>query len=157
MSKLQRLNDAINYLKIIGEISTQQDIADKMRMHKSTISSAISGNEKYLTDSFLSKFNFAFKCIFNEEWMIKGFGAMLNDSGVQREIILESKNSNEQALFYERMLDKKEKKIEELLIQIGQLQQEIKALKQDKKIAQEMDNVSDAVGGLKPTGTESQG
>lgn len=92
MDKLDRIKDAIRYLMVIGEISKQQDIADIMRMNKATVSSALNGNKRYFTNSFIKKFNFAFHCVFNEEWLIDGVGSMLNDCGVQKEIKFNDKS-----------------------------------------------------------------
>ncbi len=79
MDKHERLQAAIKYLKIMGDISIQQDIVDRMKANKSTVSLALNGNDKYLTNSFLHKFNFAFGCTFNEDWLISGKGEMLNN------------------------------------------------------------------------------
>lgn len=60
MDKLSTIKKAIAWLKANEVIVTQKDIAEQMGMHKSSISSALSGDEKYLTDSFVEKFKKAF-------------------------------------------------------------------------------------------------
>lgn len=69
--KVNRLNEAVAKLKGDMIISTQKDISIKMDMNVNTISQALKGNEKYLTDSFLKKFCLSFKTI-NEDWLLKG-------------------------------------------------------------------------------------
>ena len=74
---------AFNYLKGTGKVHTQQDIADKMEINKSSLSKATNGDDKYLTDSFLKRFNYSFGNLFNERWLISGDGEMLNQVSQQ--------------------------------------------------------------------------
>jgi len=76
MTKLDRLKKAISYLKGNDTIFNQKDIVEKMSVNKSSVSSALKGNEKYLTDSFLMKFCNTFNLI-NYNWLITGKGSML--------------------------------------------------------------------------------
>ncbi len=74
---------AFNYLKGTGKVHTQQDVADKMEINKSSLSKATNGDDKYLTDSFLKRFNYSFGNMFNERWLINGEGEMLNQASQQ--------------------------------------------------------------------------
>lgn len=65
---VNRLNEAIDFLKSEKIIKTQKDIADIMGMNINSISQALNGNEKYLTDSFLKKFSLSFNSI-NFSWL----------------------------------------------------------------------------------------
>ncbi len=76
MEKKDRLAKAIAYLKMHGLADSQVDAARKMKAAESTMSSAMSGNEKYLNNKFLKRFNEAFGNIFNLEWLIDGVGSM---------------------------------------------------------------------------------
>lgn len=72
-----RLNQAVRYLVWKGYVSiqsTQKDIAEKMNTTTSNISAALKGNERFLTEGFMSRFNNAFNGIFNEEWILTGRG-----------------------------------------------------------------------------------
>ncbi len=55
-TKVEFLQNKVAYLKGIRKIKTQKDIAISMDMNVNTISQALKGNDKYLTDSFLQKF-----------------------------------------------------------------------------------------------------
>lgn len=72
----ERLEEAIAYL--IGQrlVSTNLDIANKMTVHKSSVSSARNGNEKYLTPNFLKKFTETFPVI-SYSYLVNGNGRML--------------------------------------------------------------------------------
>ena len=72
------IQEARNYLIFKGIISNQQDIANKMNVSKSNISRALNGDEKYLTEKFLIRFNNAFENVFNINWLLTGEGEMLN-------------------------------------------------------------------------------
>lgn len=76
--KAERLKIAIRHLIGIGVISTQKDVSERMDANKVSISSALSGDERYLTDKFIRRFNIAFNEMFNEEWIRTGEGDMLN-------------------------------------------------------------------------------
>lgn len=81
--KKDRLNKAVLHLiseQVISAKSTQKDIAEKMGMKVTTnINYALNGNERYLTDSFIKRFNKAFGEIFNLDWLINNVGNMLNE------------------------------------------------------------------------------
>ncbi len=72
----QRINEAIAFLKGKRIISLQKDIVEKLKMNKSTVSQALKGNERYLTESFAIKFCHAFDMI-NPNWLLNGKGEML--------------------------------------------------------------------------------
>ncbi len=75
IDKKNRLDRAVAYLKGEQIIKTQKDISKKMGMSEETISRALKGLEKYLTDSFLEKFAYEFSL--NPEWLKNNKGSML--------------------------------------------------------------------------------
>ena len=77
MEKKDRLAKALAYLKMNGLAESQVDAARKMNAAESTMSSAMSGNEKYLNNKFLKRFNDAFDGIFSLNWLINGTEPML--------------------------------------------------------------------------------
>lgn len=75
--KVGRILQAIEFLKDAGKVHRQQDVAEMMGTDKANISRALNGDEKYLTNRFLRRFNEAYGNIFNIEWLIDGVGEML--------------------------------------------------------------------------------
>jgi phage repressor protein C with HTH and peptisase S24 domain len=76
----ERLNEAILYListKVISVRSKYSDVADKMAADKTTVSNAVKGHYKYLTDNFFKRFNQAFNDVFNNDWLLTGKDEML--------------------------------------------------------------------------------
>jgi|GEM_PF-2854570 hypothetical protein len=55
MNKRVKLNRVISYLKGNEEIKTQKDFAEAIDFNHTNLSSAINGNENYLTDSLFEK------------------------------------------------------------------------------------------------------
>ncbi|MBQ0154767.1 MAG: S24/S26 family peptidase [Bacteroidales bacterium] len=55
MSKLQSLNNIFNYLRVVGEVKTQKDFAKYIGVCEATMSSAMNGNERFLTDGLLRR------------------------------------------------------------------------------------------------------
>ena len=78
-----RLIKAYEYLRSIGKVHSQQDVANIMKSPKATISRAFNGNERYLTKSFLERFNNAFNSIFDLNWLISGKNTMLNNDAFE--------------------------------------------------------------------------
>ena len=73
---------AYEYLRSKGIVHTQKDVCTTMGVSKENISRAFNGNEKYLTPSFLQRFNSSFGFIFNEEFLMNGTEPMLKDANV---------------------------------------------------------------------------
>ena len=76
MDKNVRFEKAVNYLKMIGEISKNEDVAVKMKADPSNVSRSIKGNPPP-SDRFLRRFCEAYSGIFNVDWLISEDGEML--------------------------------------------------------------------------------
>ncbi len=88
----ERIAAAFSHLKKTGVVKTQQEVADMMGANKTTISQALNGNDSYLTDKFMSRFNAAVGGVFNIAWLLTGRGDMLDgitsaNSGVMVPVI----------------------------------------------------------------------
>lgn len=76
---LNRLNEAIEFLKANGQVHKQQDIADALGMAKSHLSVAIRGG-KYFTEGFLRRFASAYGSFINEAYLLEGVGQLAKPS-----------------------------------------------------------------------------
>ncbi len=74
--RLERLRSAIDYLKRVGMVHKQQDIADTLGMTKGRISDALKGMTGKFTDGFLRRFARAYKDHISETWLLTGQGRM---------------------------------------------------------------------------------
>ncbi|ROT19637.1 S24 family peptidase [Muribaculaceae bacterium Isolate-114 (HZI)] len=66
----KNLKEAYKYLRSIGKIHTQKDLADLMKSTPSNISKAMSGDPRFFTEKFIKRFNRHFNGIFNEKWLM---------------------------------------------------------------------------------------
>ncbi len=73
---LLRLHQSIDYLKDIGKIHKQQDIADAMGMGKARVSEALKGKEGKFTDHFINSYWETYKDYINKDWLLTGEGRM---------------------------------------------------------------------------------
>lgn len=71
-----RLRKVFDYLVFRGVVKTQGEFAEIIAANKTNLSSAMNGNEKYLSDSLFQKICTAFPAL-NEEWLKTGEGEML--------------------------------------------------------------------------------
>ena len=76
-----RLKKVVNYLKLENIIKSQEDLARQINYDKASVSQALNGSEKYLTDSFIAKFCRKFNII-NEDWLLTGEGEMLKQNNI---------------------------------------------------------------------------
>ncbi|EKY12225.1 peptidase S24-like protein [Capnocytophaga sp. oral taxon 324 str. F0483] len=70
----KRFKKAISHLKGEQIINTNQDVVNKMEINKSSMSLALKGDERYLTEKFITKFANIYG--FNKNWLWKGEGSM---------------------------------------------------------------------------------
>ena len=78
-TKIKIVNSMFKYLKSNGQLHTQKDLAIKLGTYPSNISKALKGDEEYLTESFIDRFNKAFGSIFDDDWLLSGEGTMLKE------------------------------------------------------------------------------
>lgn len=75
--KRTRAKMLYNHLKNIGLVSTQDDLAKKIKYNRVSVSKALNGYEDYLTRDFARAINTTFGNVVDVEWLITGEGEML--------------------------------------------------------------------------------
>ena len=83
MERKERFNKLIRYIIWAYDVPFQsalKTIAEKVGVGHSNLSTALRGNEMYLTDNLITKVNYAYGEPFRREWLIFGTGDMLTDS-----------------------------------------------------------------------------
>lgn len=81
MDKKERFNKLIRFIIWAHDVPFQsaiKTIAAKVGVGHSNLSTALNGNEKYLTDSIINKVNSAYNEPFRKEWLIYGAGDMFS-------------------------------------------------------------------------------
>ena len=83
LAKKERFNKLVRYLIWTYDVPFQRAIktvAEKSGVGHSNLSSALCGRKAYLTNSLISKVNYAYGEPFRKEWLINGTGEMLADN-----------------------------------------------------------------------------
>ena len=75
--KQQRLKEVYDYVRKRFDVHTQEDFAESIDYSRSVISSALNGNEKYLTTNLFEKICEVYKETFNLEYLLEGKGSLL--------------------------------------------------------------------------------
>ncbi len=80
----ERLKKVYNSLLINGLIESQKDLAKATGANPASVSQALKGEEKYLTDSFLVRIYEAYPNILCKDWLLTGEGEMLKPESSAR-------------------------------------------------------------------------
>ena len=79
LERQKRLNEVYNYLHSNKGIHTKAGFADAIKYARAYVSSALNGNEKYLTDKLFRSICGAFPETFNLDYLLNGDGRLLLD------------------------------------------------------------------------------
>lgn len=75
--RYKRFKEAFDYLKSIGRIDNQKDLADILHKTPETISRVMAGSGNNPTEKFMFFFAKAFAHDLNEEYLVKGTGELI--------------------------------------------------------------------------------
>jgi transcriptional regulator with XRE-family HTH domain len=73
----KRLKEVYEYLRKSYGIHTQSDFANALRKSRNSITLALNGDEKYLTDKLFKNICEAFKGVFDLNYLLTGEGSLL--------------------------------------------------------------------------------
>ena len=96
MDRKERIDIAFRHLVNEKKVSTKKDVAilmSKKGKPNNNVYTALNGDERYLTDQFLMRFNNAFGNCFNYEWLRDGTGEMLQKADDTSNIVNNGNNS----------------------------------------------------------------
>ena len=77
LERQKRLNEVYDYLHSNKGIHTKAGFADVIKYARAYVSSALNGNEKYLTDKLFKSICGAFPETFNLDYLLNGDGRLL--------------------------------------------------------------------------------
>ena len=78
IQRQKRLKEVYEYLRKYFGIHTQTDFADAIRYSRPVISSALNGNEAYLTDKLFNTIYEKYPGVFSIDYLLKGDGELLS-------------------------------------------------------------------------------
>lgn len=71
-----RIHQAVDYLRSIGKLHTQLDIAEALGMREAAVSSALNNKDRRFTKGFIKRFAKAYSDYISQEWLLTGEGEM---------------------------------------------------------------------------------
>ena len=129
----ERLNEAYEYIRQHFGIHTQSDLAAKLKMTRPALSSAMNGNEAYLTDNLFVKICAAYPGVFNLDYLQNGEGELLANSKSKQPNENKSATSPaalDMSFLFEKAIDKiiasNDKTIASMEAQVAKLEETIK-------------------------------
>lgn len=72
-----RIHQAVDYLRSIGKLHTQLDIAEALGMREAAVSSALNNKDRRFTKGFIKRFAKAYSDYISQEWLLTGEGEMV--------------------------------------------------------------------------------
>ena len=119
-TKQERLHEVYNHLRSYFGIHTQIDFAEAIRITRPALSSAMNGNEAYLTKNLFQKICAAFPGVFDLDYLLTGKGALLTvEEEVKSEEIERKFNFVDQSSLINAALAAKDETIAALRDQIS--------------------------------------
>ena len=142
MSRKDRLNEVYEYVRSHYPVHTKNDFADKIKYHRTYISSAMHGNEKYLTDKLFMNICEAYPDVFNLEYLLNGTGSLLTiREEVTNEEIEKQINPPQQSSYTDKLIAMLEKQIKDKDDQLADKERIIRLLEQKIEILEAMQHI----------------
>lgn len=143
-TKQQRLKEVYDHLRAHYGIHTQIDFAEAIRITRPALSSAMNGNEAYLTKNLFQKICAAFPGVFELDYLMTGKGSLLTiEEEVKSEEIEKQNNTIDQSSLINAALAAKDETIAALREQIQAKDELIAALRQQIELLQQQSNAVD--------------
>lgn len=127
----KRLMEVYEHLRRFYGIHTKTGFAESLHYGRTSMSAAMNGDEKYLTDKLFANICDVYPGVFNLEYLLTGVGGLLVDrETVTTEEIVKNENLMDQAKMFDALLRSKDETIEELRGRVADLKQQVADLRQ---------------------------
>lgn len=139
--KAKRLNEVYEHLHKYCSVHTKGEFADIIKYARSYISSALNGNEKYLTEKLFKNICEAYPGTFNIDYLLRGTGQLLT---IQEEVTtneLENQFNQPQSSYIDKLIASLEQQIKAKDEQIADKNHIIKLLEQKVEILEAMQHI----------------
>lgn len=130
--RYKRFKEAFDYLKSIGRIDNQKDLADILHKTPETISRVMAGSGNNPTEKFMFFFAKAFAHDLNEEYLVKGTGELirvipeneqykLGDQRYIEQLEDRLKKAESEILFYKQQIEIKDEQYRNVQKQVDEM------------------------------------
>ena len=136
----KRLKEVFEHLRRYYGVHTQIDFAQAIGLTRPAVSSALNGNESYLTDNLFKKICAAYQGVFNLDYLLNGEGDMLT---IQEEVTNEEleKQFNPQSSYADKLIASLEKQVKDKDDQLADKDRIIKLLEQKIEVLEAMQHI----------------
>ena len=132
LDRQKRLNEVYEHLHNHFGVHTKGEFADKVKYARAYISSAMNGNEKYLTDKLFANISEAYPGVFNLDYLLTGDGDLLTPEEDVNSSELANTASNQTVIDnLIEMLSRTIRESDDLRVELKQQLSEVRAAKED--------------------------
>lgn len=140
IERQKRLKEVYDHLRKYFGVHTQTDFADAIKYSRPVISSALNGNEDYLTDKLFKNICEAYKDVFNIDYLLNGTGQLLT---IQEEVANEEleKQFNPQPSYADELIASLKKQVKDKDDQLADKERIIKLLEEKIEVLEAMQHI----------------
>lgn len=140
IERQKRLKEVYEHLRKYYGVHTQGNFADAINYSRSVVSSALNGNEAYLTDKLFQNICEAYPDVFNIDYLVNGNGDLLttredvSTERIEREI-------NQPISYVDELIATLKQQVKDKDKQIADLRRDIQMLYKRLNIEAQWDNI----------------
>ena len=140
LDRQKRLNEIYEHLHNYFGVHTKGEFADIIKYARAYVSSALNGNEKYLTDKLFTNICEAYPGVFNLKYLLTGEGNLLT---IQEEVKNEEleKQFNPQPSYADELIASLKKQVKDKDEQLADKDRIIKLLEQKIEVLEAMQHI----------------
>ena len=143
--KQERLREVYEHLRQHFGVHTQIDFAKALGLTRPAISSAMNGNEAYLTDNLFKRICAAYQGVFNLDYLLTGNGQLLTiQEEVKSEQIEKESNPQQPSSYADKLIASLEKQVKDKDDQLADKDRIINLLEQKIEVLEAMQHLDSA-------------
>ena len=140
--KQERLREVYEHLRQHFGVHTQIDFAKALGLTRPAISSAMNGNEAYLTDNLFKRICAAYQGVFNLDYLLTGNGQLLTiQEEVKSEQIEKESNPQQPSSYIDKLIASLEKQVKDKDDQLADKDRIINLLEQKIEVLEAMQHL----------------
>ena len=141
-TRKDRLNEVYEHLRNHFGIHTKTQFAAVLKITQPALSSAMNGNESYLTDNLFKRICAAYQGVFNLDYLLTGNGQLLTiQEEVKSEQIEKESNLQQPLSYIDKLIASLEKQVKDKDDQLADKDRIIKLLEQKIEVLEAMQHL----------------
>ena len=141
-ARKDRLNEVYEHLRNHFGIHTKTQFAAVLKITQPALSSAMNGNEAYLTDNLFKRICAAYQGVFNLDYLLTGNGQLLTiQEEVKSEQIKKESNPQQPSSYIDKLIASLEKQVKDKDDQLADKDRIIKLLEQKIEVLEAMQHL----------------